>query len=403
MNVVPKSSDPQSDHDATGGNGAMWSASIVLLVAFNLRPMLTSVAPLAQEVGRDLSLPSLGVTVLLTLPVVCLGAFGPLAPPLARRYGIETVLLLSLATMALGCGLRLFGRELLFAGTVLIGAGMSALGVLAPTLIKQDFASKTGLMMGLYAMLIALGAAASTASSIPLLSSFDESWRLALVFWVAPVLLTILVLARRPAPVGRHDPGISLARNQAFSSPLAWQVTAFFALVAALAYAVFSWGPSMLASRGLNQITSGLYISFSYFAQMPSGLITPILAAKMRDQRLVASATVVLTSAGLMGILFAPTWSLAVFCVILGIGQGGAFGVALLLIVLRSGSPTIAAQLSGLSQSIGYIVGGILGPLCVGIVHDSLGGWAAVAVFYLVLSALSLAVGIAAGRDRLVS
>src|SRR5690606_20218697 len=146
-----------------------------------------------------------------------------------------------------------------------------------------------------------------------------------------------------------------------------------------------TWGPSMLQARGLSLAASGVIVSVSYIAQMATGLLVPMIASRQRDQRSMAALMVVLTLAGLLGFIFAPVWSLTLFSIIVGLGQGVAFGLALSLIVLRSGTPHVAAQLSSMSQTIGYIVGGGIGPFAVGIIHDATASWRTVAVFYVII------------------
>ncbi|MDB5526283.1 MAG: cyanate transporter [Rhizobium sp.] len=377
-----------------------WTVAGILLLGFNMRPAITSVAPFLGQIRQDLGMSGLAVSLLTTAPVVCLGLFAPAAAPLARRFGPEAVLLACLIGVAAGVLLRSFGLVPLFAGTVVIGASMSVLGVLSPVVIKRDFARRAGMMMGLYAMLISLGAALSTATAAPLQQSAGGSWRMALLFWAVPALVAALVFIPQ---LFRSDRAPNTARAHVgglLREPLAWQVTGFFALVASLAYAVFSWGPSMLQARGLDGTSSGLVMSLSYIAQMATGFGAPILAGKQRDQRLLAVALVVLTGAGLLGILFAPVWSVGFFAIVLGLGQGGAFGLALSLIVLRSANPHTAAQLSGLTQSVGYVVGGLVGPMAVGLVHDWSGGWGAVAVLYVAVGVATLLLGLGAGRAR---
>ena len=106
------------------------------------------------------------------------------------------------------------------------------------------------------------------------------------------------------------------------------------------------------------------------------------------------------TAAGLLGFIFAPVWSLSLFSVLLGFGQGGAFGVGLLLFVLRAGDPHAAGKLSALAQSVGYVLGGLIGPFAVGLIYDWAGSWHAVAVFYTAVGLASLIFGLGAGRAR---
>ena len=180
-----------------------------------------------------------------------------------------------------------------------------------------------------------------------------------------------------------------------FRDPLAWQVTAYFGLISALAYAVFNWGPSMLQARGLDATESGLILSVCYISQTFAGLLAPIVAGKWRDQRL--TAMVVLTALGLLGFVYAPVSSLKLVAFVLGIGQGGAFGVALLLFALRSRDPHSASQLSAMAQTVGYF-GGVAGPFAVGVIYDWSGSWTIVSLFFLTVGFASLASGIGAGR-----
>lgn len=78
----------------------------LVLVALNLRPALSSMAPLLGQVSDSLGLSASQAGLLTTLPVLCLGLFAPLAPILARRFGSERVVLGILLTLACGILLR---------------------------------------------------------------------------------------------------------------------------------------------------------------------------------------------------------------------------------------------------------------------------------------------------------
>ena len=110
--------------------------------------------------------------------------------------------------------------------------------------------------------------------------------------------------------------------------PLGW-VTAFFGLISALAYGVFSWGPSMLQARGLDAAQSGVILSLCYISQTFAGLLAPIVAGRGRDQPLIIAAMVLLTAFGLIGYVYAPVSSLKIIAFVLKIWQGGVFGVVL--------------------------------------------------------------------------
>lgn len=379
-----------------------WSIAAVVLIGFNLRPAITTVALFIADIRHDLGLSAFGVSLLTMAPVVCLGLFAPAAPPLARRFGTEAVLLASLLGIAIGCVVRSFGVVPLYFGTLIIGASMCFLGVLSPVVIKRDFPHRVGLMMGLYTMLICLGPAFATATAVPLQHALGESWQMVLLFWALPALVAAVVFIPQ---LFRYDRprGVATAHVRGLArDPLAWQVTGFFALISSLAYVVFNWGPTMLEARGLDATTSGVVVSIAYVAQMVTGLLAPIIAGRQRDQRPIITVMVLLTAAGLLGFVFAPVWSLTAFSIVLGLGQGGAFGVALLLFVLRTSDQHTAAQLSALAQTVGYVIGGLIGPFAVGVIYDWAGSWQVVAIFYSAVGLASLIVGLGAGRARTV-
>lgn len=61
----------------------------LMLVGINLRPALSSLSPVLGDVAASRGLSGMMAGLLTTLPVACLGLFGPLAPRLARRWGSE--------------------------------------------------------------------------------------------------------------------------------------------------------------------------------------------------------------------------------------------------------------------------------------------------------------------------
>ena len=379
-----------------------WAVAAVLLIGFNLRPSITTVALFLGDIKRDLGVSTFGISVLTMLPVVCLGLFAPAAPVLARRFGIETILFVALVGIAIGSVVRSFGVAPLYLGTVIIGASLCLLGVLSPAVVKRDFPRHIGLMMGFYTMLVCVGPALSAATAVPFQHVLGGNWQLVLVIWGLPALVGAAAVMPR---LVAHDGDIRLATPHFLGlvrDPLAWQVTAYFGLISALAYAVFNWGPSMLQARGLDAAQSGLILSVCYISQTFAGLLAPIVAGRARDQRLIIAAMVVLTGIGLLGFVYAPVSSLEIVAFVLGIGQGGAFGVALLLFALRSRDPHSASELSAMAQTVGYVFGGVAGPFAVGVIYDWTGSWPVVSLFYVAVGLASLVCGVGAGRARTV-
>lgn len=369
----------------------------LVLVALNLRPALSSMAPVLGQVSDGLGLSAAQAGLLTTLPVLCLGLFAPLAPMLARRIGSERVVLGILATLALGIVLRsTLGTTGLFLGSLLAGASIGIIGVLLPGIVKRDFPQHAGTLTGVYTMALCLGAAMAAGATVPLAHAFGDSWAPALGFWMLPAILAMLVWL----PQARNGHGVHKVAYRVrglWRDPLAWQVTLYMGLQSSLAYIVFGWLPSILIGRGLSPTQAGLVLSGSVIMQLFSSLAAPWLATRGRDQRLAIVVVMLVTLCGLFGCLYAPLSGLWGWAVLLGLGQGGTFALALTLIVLRSKDAHVAANLSSMAQGVGYTLAS-MGPFAVGLVHDLTGGWSALGWVFAVLGAGAIVFGLGAGR-----
>ncbi|WP_153772666.1 MFS transporter [Pseudomonas sp. MNR3A] len=369
----------------------------LVLVALNLRPALSSMAPVLGQVSEGLGLNASAAGLLTTLPVLCLGLFAPLAPILARRFGSERVILGILLTLALGILLRsALGATGVFVGSLIAGASIGIIGVLLPGIVKRDFPAHAGTLTGVYTMALCLGAAMAAGSTVPLSQYFGDSWAMGLGFWLLPALLAMLVWAPQ-ARQGHGAHQVAYRVRGLWRDRLAWQVTLYMGLQSSLAYIVFGWLPSILIGRGLSPTQAGLVLSGSVLVQLISSLSAPWLATRGKDQRLAIVVVMLVTLGGLFGCLYAPISGLWGWAVLLGLGQGGTFALALTLIVLRSKDSHVAANLSSMAQGVGYTLAS-MGPFAVGLVHDLTDGWAAVGWIFAVLGLGAIVFGLGAGR-----
>ncbi|MBK3422398.1 MFS transporter, partial [Methylobacterium ajmalii] len=199
----------------------------------------------------------------------------------------------------------------------------------------------------------------------------------------------------------RPDGGAARPSGALWRDPLAWQVTAFMGLQSSLAYIVFGWLPAALVDRGLDIVAAGLVASVSALAQGVLALVVPTLAARRPDQRPWVVLVVSLPLVGFVGLLVGPLAFAWGFALLLGLGLGGCFGLALTLIVLRAGDPRAAAELSAMAQGVGYC-GAALGPFLVGIAHDWSGGWGLPAALYAAVCLSAGSFGLLAARNRTV-
>ena len=189
--------------------------------------------------------------------------------------------------------------------------------------------------------------------------------------------------------------------NGLLRDALAWQVTLYMGMQSSLSYIVFGWLPSILIGRGLTPGEAGWVLSGSVMLQLVGAVAASWLAARSTDQRGAILIVMLLTLCGLFGCLYAPLGTLWGWAIVLGLGQGGAFSLALTLIVLRSRDSHVAANLSSMAQGVGYTLAS-MGPLAVGLVHDRTGNWNAAGWIFAVIGGAAIVAGLGAGRARYV-
>lgn len=390
---------PKPQPPALHGGGARFvlGASLVL-IAFNLRPLFSSLSVLLPEVMRATGLTTAGASLLTTLPVLCLGLFAPLAPKLAQRYGAERTLLAALLLLAAGTALRgLASVPLLFVASFMAGAAIAVSNVLLPGLVKRDFPDKAAMMTGLYTMALCAGAASASGLTLPIEHRLTGSWSGALAAWAVPAFAVLLVWAPQALGSRRQASHSGFRVVGLWRDRLAWQVTLFMGLQSALAYCVFGWLAPILRERGFDPTAAGAIVSLSVMAQVVTCLAVPSIAIRRKDQRGVTVALVAAAVIALLGILFAPTSTVLFWAVLQGVGQGGLIAAAMTLIVLRSPDAHVAAHLSGMAQGVGYTIAAF-GPLLVGLIRGWTGGFAATAFLFVALALGAAIMGMGAGR-----
>lgn len=370
----------------------------VLLVALNLRAAIAGLAPLLPDVRADLGLERATAGLLTTLPVLCFGLLSSLAALLGRRLGVARALLLALLGILAGSALRgLPGVGWLIAGTAAIGAGITIGNVLLPSVVKQDFAHRQGLVTGLTTAAMTGGAALAAAVTGPLAHSTPLGWRGALL--VVGLLAAVAAVVWIPQLRGRHEaPTVRAGAATLWRSPLVWQLATFMAMQALTYYAVLAWLPALLRERGVSVTGAGWGLALLNVLGIGTAVLAPALAVRRPDQRALTLGVCAGWALALAGLLVVPSLYL-LWCAVGGLAQGAGIGLALTLIVLRARTPGSARDLSGAVQSVGYLVGST-GPLLMGLLRDSSGGWTLPLLALLLAVAAMTFAGLGAARDR---
>nr|WP_244218304.1 CynX/NimT family MFS transporter [Streptomyces corchorusii] len=403
----------QETTPGAGGTRA-WTARLVVLgivlSALNLRPAITSLGALLEEVRDGLGM-SGGVAGLLTsVPPLCFAVFGVTAPRLARRFGPAAVVCAGMAAITAGLLIRPFvGNTAGFlAASALALMGIAVSNVLMPVIVKRWFPDRVGSMTGLYSMALALGTSAAAAVTVPLTDALGGGWQSGLAVWAALAAAAVLpwlpLVRDRSTAAERREPARGAERQQAplriTRSRTAWALAVFFGLQATAAYITMGWMPQIFRDAGVSAGTAGVLLAVTMVMGVPLAFVIPRVATRLPHQGPIVLVLGACGLAGYAGLYLAPAAGAWAWALLLGVSNC-AFPLALTMVGMRAHSGPGVAQLSAFAQSTGYLIS-IPGPLLVGVLYQQSGGWGLPLALMAALMVPQMVVGFLAGRDRTV-
>ncbi|MFI6158056.1 CynX/NimT family MFS transporter [Kitasatospora sp. NPDC051170] len=387
------------------GTYGVWLFAIAIAAAaFNLRPVVTSLGPLLDQVRADLGMNPTLAGLLTAVPSLCFGVFGFAAPTIARRVGPIAVITAGMGAITAGVLARSFagGTAVFLLLTALALAGVAVSNVLLPVVIKRYFPEKVGPMIGLYSMALSAGTALAAAVTVPLTGSLGGDWRYGLGVWAA--LGAVALLLWLPVLLSRRERGEKAAGSAApvklpiTRSRTAWALACFFGLQATGAYVVMGWLPKIFQDAGIDKGTSGVLLAVTMVIGVPVSFVLPNLAARRGDQRLFVVVLAACGIAGYAGLAIAPAGASWLWCVLVGLSNC-AFPLVLTMIGLRARTAGGVAQLSAFAQGIGYLIS-IPGPILIGRIYDVTGEWYGPLGFLALLLVPQMLFGLRAARAR---
>ncbi|WP_439145662.1 CynX/NimT family MFS transporter [Streptomyces canus] len=401
----------------------------IVLSALNLRPAITSLGALLEEVRDGLGMSGSVAGLLTSVPPLCFAVFGVMAPRLARRFGAGAVVCAGMVAITTGLLIRPYtGSTVGFlAASALALMGIAVSNVLMPVIVKRWFPDRVGSMTGLYSMALALGTAAAAAVTVPVTEALGGSWQSGLTVWAglaaAAVLPWIPLVRDRGAAPAEREAGQGVSRHvhtrvdgagpvrQAHArvepptlritrSRTAWALAVFFGLQATAAYITMGWMAQIFRDAGVSAGTAGLLLAVTMVMGVPLAFVIPRVATRLPHQGPIVIALGACGLAGYAGLYLAPAAGAWAWAVLLGVSNC-AFPLALTMVGMRARTGAGVAQLSAFAQSTGYLIS-IPGPLLVGVLYQHSGGWGLPIALMVGLMVPQMAVGVLAGRDRTV-
>lgn len=259
----------------------------VCLVAINMRPTITSVGPLLEQIGADTGLGPSALGLLASIPLATWALVSPFASGLSQRFGMGRVVLWSLALLTVGTVLRSAPGPVasLWIGTAVIGVALAVANVLMPAVIKREFPSLVPMMMAVYTALLGGAGAVASGVAVPVAEwgagvTGADGWRLSLII-TGGILLPVAIVAWLVAMRGRRERatrgGTAGQARGIWKDSTAWVVAAYMGFQSATFYILVTWLATIAVSTGRNAVTAGIDVMIYQVGALVGAIAVPVV------------------------------------------------------------------------------------------------------------------------------
>lgn len=349
----------------------------IILIGVSLRTPFTVLPIILGNISQGLEVKVSSLGVLTSLPLLMFTFFSPFSTQLAQKIGLEHLFTYSLFFLTIGSLIRLINLPLLYLGTLMVGASVAVINVLLPSLIQANQPKKIGFLTTLYVTSMGIATALASYLAVPITQA--SSWKGLILLLTLLCLATFLVWLpnhrynHRLAPQTKQKSQIKVMRNKQV-----WAIIIFSGFQSLIFYTVMTWLPTMSIHAGLSSHEAGLLTSILSLISIPFSMTIPSLTTSLSTRNRQLMLTLV-SLAGVVGIsmLFFPInnfiYWLAIHLLI-GTATSALFPYLMVNFSLKTSAPEKTAQLSGLSQTGGYILAAF-GPTLFGYSFDLFHSW----------------------------
>lgn len=380
----------------------------IVFIASTIRAPLTSVGPVVDEIKHVMEINNSVAGILTTIPLIIFAIVSPLVSRVTSRITMSRTILYSTILLIIGLYLRVAGDFSLFIiGTLVLGIAIAFGNVVLPSYVKWYFPMQIGIATGIYSGTMNFTAGLGGGLSFPL-SQTPLGFRLSLSFWIILGIIAIILWipkARKGAKLEKQTIDETQVKHHKkvniVKSKLAWMVALTMGFQSMVFYTVVAWVPSILVDRGVDPSTAGYLLMLNQFSQVPMTFSFPIIASKLKDQRILVVIITILFLTG-FGLFFTQSLVLLVIgMVIAGLAMGACFSLCMTFFSIRARTSDGSISLSGFGQSVGYLIAAI-GPFLIGYLHDYTGNWISGIIALLLMSLLFFIFGYPAAKNRVV-
>ena len=249
--------------------GLLWLAGV------GLRLTILAVPPVISLIQADLNLSGTEIGILSGLPIILFGIAALPGSLLVARYGALATLVAGLVITGVASGLRgaVLDVAVLYAATILMSGGIAIMQPALPLLVRQWLPQRVSFGTAVYSNGLLVAETVAVLLTIPIvLPLVDNSWRLSLAVWGAP-LIVIAALTVVLAPPPKETAVILPPKGRTWwpdwSNKLIWQLGLVFGAVNSTYFCSNGFLPGHLTDAGRPDLIGSALTALN-FGQLPA-------------------------------------------------------------------------------------------------------------------------------------
>lgn len=365
-----------------------WPMLVIAGLAMTLRPTLTSTGPLLEEIRLSTGISLQEASLLVVLPMLCMGIFPLLLPWLGKRLSESTWISGGLFAIALAGLWRLWlgSGGTLITSALIGGIGIAIVQAMAPGIVKRWYPQRVPLAMGVYSASLMTGGGIAAILS-PLVAQYYSSWKPGLGIWlILPIIALLLWWFRPSEQIETKNESMPI---NFFNKRRAWLLASYFGLANAGYACMIAWLPSYARGLGWSAQHSGELIGIMTIFQVIAALAAPALSSSRLDRRPWLFFAVGIQIIGFTGLVLMPESMLILWVAMIGCGLGACFSLTLTVALDHLSSPQLAGTLTAFVQGIGFIITALI-PYISGFLREWTGSFQVVWLMLLVTLVIML-------------
>ena len=344
----------------------------IFFIAINLRTGISSIPPLAETIQEVFGLSSFKLSLLTSVPVICMGAFAFFSPKLIEKLGFKKSIMTLLFIISFFILIRAVKVNYLYFLMTAFGIGIptAIIGPIISTYIKNKFPNHVASMIGVYSVGMGLSAAIASGFMLTIKKGLGGSLFLSLVSWSILGFVSLLLV------------GIFLPKESSEKIPKrkivfpiknkrVWILVMIFGLQSGIFYSLVTWLGPLGVESGLDEKGAAFYIALFTSLQTLFSLLIPLVINKSKKYKSSFSICVFFV---IIGLIFLINYKILIGVIFVGIGTGGLFPIAMIFPLEECENPLESSAYVSMVQAFGYVLSGII-PIILGIFRDKIGDY----------------------------